>query len=63
MATALTVVMKDIEERKDRISVALESGSARDYADYKHMCGEIRGLSFAHALITDLVRKVEQDDE
>ena len=61
--TAFSVVMKEIEEHRESIARALVDGTARDYADYKSMCGEIRGLSIAHAFINDLVRKMEQDDD
>ena len=63
MATAFTVVTKEIEERREAVAQALISGSAKDYAEYKFMTGEIQGLSRAHAFITDLVRKLENDDE
>lgn len=61
--TAFSVVMKEIEEHRESIARALVDGTARDYADYKSMCGEIRGLSVAHAFINDLVRKMEQDED
>ena len=63
MATAFNVVIKEIEERRESIAQALISGSAKDHAEYRDLCGEIRGLSRAHAFITDLVRKMENDDE
>jgi len=61
--TVFAVITKEIEERQKSLSDALASGAAKDYAEYKYMCGEIRGLSFAHAYVTDLVRKLEQDDD
>ena len=48
MTTAFTVVLKEIEERREMIGRALIEGSAKDYAEYKSLCGEIRGLSQAH---------------
>lgn len=62
-ATALDVVLQDIEEQRDSISQALCDGAAKDFAEYQLMCGEIRGLSLAHSYITDLVRRMEQEDE
>ena len=62
-ATVFSVVIKEIEEKQKYLADALASGAAKDYAEYKFMCGEIRGLSFAHAYVTDLVRKMEQDDD
>ena len=61
--TAFNVVLKDIEERRDAIAQALISGAAKDFPEYKSMCGEVRGLSLAHSFITDLVRKMETDNE
>jgi hypothetical protein len=61
--TAFSVVLKDIEEHRESIARALVDGAARDYAEYRSMCGEVRGLSTAHMFITDLVRKMEQDDD
>jgi hypothetical protein len=61
--TAFTVVLDEIAERRESIAQALISGAAKDYPEYRGMCGEIRGLSLAHSFITDLVRKMETDDE
>lgn len=61
--TAFSVVIKEIEEKRDYIAQALISGAAKDFPEYKSMTGEIRGLSLAHSYITDLVRKMEQNDD
>ena len=63
MTTAFNVVIKELEERRETIAQALLSGAAKDFAEYRDLCGEIRGLSRAHAFVTDLVRKMENDDE
>lgn len=62
-ATVFSVILKDIEERGEAITRALVDGSAKDFSEYKSMCGEIRGLFTAHSLVTDLVRKLEQQDD
>lgn len=62
MTTAFDVVLKDLDERREYIANALVSGAAKEFSEYQHMCGEIRGLTFAHTLITDLVRKMENDE-
>ena len=62
-ATVFSVILKELEEKQQSLADALASGAAKDFAEYKFMCGEIRGLSFAHAYVTDLVRKMEQDDD
>jgi hypothetical protein len=62
-ATAFSVVIKSIEEHREAIARALVDGAARDYPEYKSMCGEVRGLSVAHSFINDLVRKLEREDD
>jgi len=62
-ATAFSVVLKDIEAKIESMTRALADGAAKDHAEYKSMTGEIRGLSLAHSFVTDLVRKLERDDE
>ena len=62
-ASAMDVLLKNIEERRETLARALVDGTARDYAEYKAMCGEVRGLSVAHSFITDLVRRLEQDED
>lgn len=57
------IIIKEIEERREYIAKAMIEGSAKDYSEYRSMCGEIRGLSLAHQTITDLVRKMEQNDD
>lgn len=61
--TAFTVVLKDIEEHRESIARALIDGTAKDFAEYRDLCGQIRGLSTAHMFITDLVRKMEQNED
>jgi hypothetical protein len=63
MATALSVVQKELEIRKNSLVDALATGAAMDFADYKRIVGEIRGLSLADELLKDLERKLEQIDE
>lgn len=62
--TAFSVVLKEIEDRREQIAQALISGGARDFSEYKSMTGEIRGLSQAHVYIVDLVDRLERlEDE
>lgn len=60
--TAFSVVLKELEERRESIAQALLSGSAKDFAEYRDLCGEIRGLSRAHAFVTDLAKNMELSD-
>lgn len=62
-ATAFDVLLKEIEDKRASIGRAVIDGAAKDFAEYKSMTGEIRGLSLAHSYITDLVRRMEHEDE
>ena len=42
---------------------SLGSGTAKDYAEYQRVCGEIKGLLFARQEILDLKRKMENSDD
>lgn len=43
---------------------ALIQGSAKDFADYRKLCGEIQGLSIAQREVHDLAkRQLEQEDD
>ena len=57
------LIIKELEERREYIAKAMIEGAAKDYSEYRGMCGEIRGLSLAHQTVTDLVRKMEQNDD
>jgi hypothetical protein len=41
----------------------MTSGVAKDYAEYRAMCGEVRGLLSAEQLIMDLAKNMENSDE
>ena len=62
-ATAFDVLLKEIEDKRESIGRAVIDGAAKDFAEYRSMTGEIRGLSLAHSYITDLVRRMEHADE
>ena len=50
---------KSIAQKRDWVA----SGQAKDFADYRRMCGEIHGLLIARQEITDLKQKMEHSDE
>lgn len=60
----LELLTSKLEERKQRLNEFLCGGGAPDFAEYKSLCGEIRGLTSAQMEIEDLVRKLKElDDE
>ena len=63
MTTGVDVFLKEIRERIKANTDHLSSGAAKDYAEYRDMCGFIRGLETADAYLTDLLKKQEYIDD
>ena len=61
--TALEVLVKSFREKREQLAEALSSSQAKDYAEYRAICGEIQGLLFAEREVTDLAKKLENSDE
>lgn len=54
--------VKNEEDRNAQIEF-LVGGGAKDYAEYKHICGVIRGLNLADAHINDLAERMRKQDD
>ncbi len=64
MDKTLEIIKQHINNKQAQLSYAISSGAAKDYAEYRGMCGEVRGLSLAEGYILDLANQMErQDDE
>ena len=61
--TEFEYILREIRETRAEHTTFLAEGSAKEYADYRHVCGVIRGLTIAESAILDLVQKLERDDE
>ena len=48
--------------RKEQVDF-LASGRLTDFAEYRHVCGVIRGLGHADSIISDLANKMEYSDD
>jgi len=54
---------KEIEQlRSDQVAF-LATGRANDFAEYRHVCGVIRGLTHAETIVRDLVQRLEKTDD
>jgi len=49
-----------ITEREKEVSLALGDGVAKDFAEYKNLCGVIQGLRRAKMEVQDLVQRYEE---
>jgi hypothetical protein len=63
-------VMTELEYLSSKIKEQLElfekdtvMGSAKDFGDYKYACGIYRGLLITNGFISELARRIEEDDD
>ena len=61
--TGLELLLKQIDEKVQQLEEDLSAGSAKDFSEYKAMCGEIKGLLTARMYIKDLQQRMENSDE
>ena len=61
--TGLELLIKQADEKAEQLKEALATGSAKDYEEYRAICGEIKGLLTARMYLTDLETKIEELDE
>jgi hypothetical protein len=59
----LSHVLSKLNDRVIELTEALAEGNAKDFAEYRYLCGTIRGLSLAQSEIQDLVRKIREFDD
>ena len=54
---------KKIDDKVSQLQIALADGNAGDYAEYKKMCGEVKGLLTARLFISDLQERLKTHDD
>lgn len=54
MDKTLAIIKDKINEKQAQLAHAVGEGAAKDFAEYRAICGEIRGLSIAEGFILDL---------
>lgn len=59
----ITILVEKLNDKISQVQEALGSGSAKDYADYRAMVGEIKGLLTARLNILDLQKHIEESDD
>ena len=57
------ILNSKLNERVLDISRSLSDGVAKDYSEYKGMCGVIKGLQTAQYELNDLLRKIKESDD
>jgi len=61
--TLLEALGEKNQQEVDSIVRVLVKGVAKDYAEYKELCGKIRGLMIAQDHIEDLLRANREDGD
>jgi hypothetical protein len=59
----LKLLSGKIDDKVSQLQMAIADGKADDYAEYKKMCGEVKGLLTARLFIIDLQERVINDDD
>lgn len=61
--TVMALLIRNINEEQQSVTQALSAGSAKDFAEYRELCGRIDGLARARYIVEEMrVRLKEQDD-
>lgn len=59
----LELLTNKVDDKILQLQEAMADGNANDFAEYKKMCGEIKGLLTARSFIKDLHERLNQDDD
>lgn len=60
---ALEHLTKKIDERVLQLQEALADDNVKDFMEYKKTCGEVKGLLTTRMYITDLQKRLREDDD
>jgi hypothetical protein len=52
-----------MEDDKKSLISALSDGVAKDYAEYKHLCGQIMGISKAQLRVNEMNTRLQDQDD
>jgi len=60
---AMSLLLKHMEDDKKSLISALSDGVAKDYAEYKHLCGQIMGISKAQLRVNEMNTRLQNDED
>ena len=62
--TVYDVLLEKLTAHLDAVTDSLASGAAKDYAEYRELCGLIRGLETAKREVQDLAQyQLDHDND
>ena len=59
----LKVLRSKLRERMNDLADTVAGGGAKDFGDYRNLCGQIHGLAVAEREILDLHSAMEQSED
>ena len=59
----LKLLSSKIDDKVSQLQMSIADGKAEDYAEYRRMCGEVKGLLTARLYIIDLQERVTHNDD
>lgn len=59
----ISYVKHELAKQKEQFEASLSAGRAEDFAEYKYICGVIRGLNLSDEILSDLASRLEHDDD
>ena len=60
---AMSLLLKHMEDDKKSLISALSDGVAKDFAEYKHLCGQIMGISKAQLRVREMNNRLQNDED
>lgn len=58
---ALEYIWIELDKMVTNLESDIARGNLKDFAEYKYLCGQIRGMAVAGQLIQDLAKKMGED--
>lgn len=60
---AMSLLTKQIEEDLEQITQCLAEGAAKDFPEYKYLCGQRWGLSRALGYVKDMDNRLQRGED
>lgn len=59
----MSLLLKQMEEDKQSVVIAITRGNIKDFAEYQSLCGRIRGISDCQQLVKDMESRLQRQDD
>jgi hypothetical protein len=63
MDKTLEILLNEYKDRMNMLSEALVRGNCPTIEEYRYICGQLRGLEAAFAIIVDFQKRMESSNE